>query len=68
MKDFISKKPYLFTLLIIGACSCLFSIIQIIVAAVSKMTFYTVFGSFSLIFMVAIFLLAYIFRKITKKE
>lgn len=67
MKDFIAKKPFLFTLLVLGAVSVLLSIIQIIVAAASKMTFYTIWGGLNLLIVLAIFVLAWIFRKIANK-
>lgn len=67
MKDFIAKKPFLFTLLVLGAASVLISIIQIIVAAASKLTFYTIWGGLNLLIVLVIFVLAWIFRKIANK-
>lgn len=68
MKDFVSKKPYLFTLLVLGATAIVFSGIQVIVALSTKATAYQAFGIINIILVLAIYILTYIFRKKASKK
>lgn len=68
MKNFVSKKPYLFTLLVLGAAAIVFSGIQVIVALSTKATAYQAFGIINIILVLAIYILTYIFRKKASKK